>query len=52
MVTVQVPQERDARPVDAPPEMALNCEALIPKLKRAEGKPIRTPVINDRESQL
>jgi hypothetical protein len=41
MVTVQVPQEREARPVDAATEMSLICEALIPKVKATEGKLIR-----------
>ena len=44
MVTVQVPQERDARPGDGPPETAPNCEALTPKAKATAGEPIRTPV--------
>jgi len=43
MVTVQVPQEHEARPVDGLPELAPNCEALISKLKRIEREPIRTP---------
>jgi hypothetical protein len=42
MVTVQVPQEHEARPVDAPPELALNREAVIPKEKSIEGEPIGT----------
>ena len=45
MVKVQVPQERHARPVDAPPEMALNCKALIPRAKAIAGKLIRIPVL-------
>jgi hypothetical protein len=51
MVTVQVPQERDARPVDGLTEIALNCDALIPKAKATAGVLIRTPVIHGGESQ-
>src|SRR5947209_3278355 len=43
LVKGQVPQEHEARPVDGPPETALNCEALISKRKRSEREPIRTP---------
>ena len=42
MVTVQVPQEHEARPVDGLPELAPNCEALILKAKATEREPIRT----------
>ena len=51
LVTGEVPQEFYARPVDGPPEMAPNCEALISKAKATERELIRTPVIHDRESQ-
>ncbi len=43
MVTVQVPQELYARPVDGLPDTALSCEALISKAKATEREPIRTP---------
>jgi len=52
LVTGEVPQELYARPVDGPPEMAPNCEALISKAKATERELIRTPVIHDRESQF
>jgi putative transposase len=35
----------------APPETAPNCEVLIPKRKRTEGEPIRTPAHLCQESQ-
>ncbi len=34
MVTVQVPQELLARPVDGPPEMALSCEAFASRRRK------------------
>src|SRR5262245_15731947 len=37
--------------VDGPPEMALNCETLIPKAKAPEGERIRTSRIHPGESQ-
>ena len=43
LVKGEVPQEHTARPVDGPPEMALNCEALILKAKATAREPIRTP---------
>ncbi|MFL5657308.1 MAG: hypothetical protein ACJ8CB_24375 [Ktedonobacteraceae bacterium] len=30
VVTASVPQSLDDRSVDAPPELALNCEAFVP----------------------
>src|SRR5712691_10352110 len=43
LIKGQVPQEHEARPVDAPPELAPNCEAMISKRKRIERERIRTP---------
>jgi hypothetical protein len=51
MVKVQVPQKRDARPVDGLTEIALNCDALIPKAKATAEELIRIPVILGGGSQ-
>src|SRR5258708_17373999 len=51
LVTGEVPQELYARPVDGPPETALNCGALISKAKATEKQLIRTLVIHNKGSQ-
>src|SRR5215467_10978265 len=40
-----------ARPVDGPPETALNGDALIPQAKAPAGEPIRTSRMHAGESQ-
>src|SRR5258708_21560976 len=46
----EVPQELYARPVDGPPETALNYGALISKAKATEKEMIRTLIIHHKET--